>query len=234
MTYFDLYPEHYLERYEEQTENVRCCRGHCIEFPPAARVHTPERLEACLVEGRFGLADPEGAPAVLDRLFQRRGDGWVDEVTIEGRVWPRVLIWLSPPDRLNVETTSREAYEQVDAMIKAQLPARRRTKREHDRSEPSYYYQPSRLHRDDKHRPGPGPAEAIEEVRGEAVRRWSERPNERLDGLTPAAAAQDPERLLDLYDLLELAHYRGTERIGLPAGIDPNCVREHLGIGRRW
>ena len=234
MTYFDLYPEQYQELYEEQAENVRCCRGHCIEFPPAARVHTPERLEACLVEGRFGLADPDGATAVLDRLFQRRGDGWVDEVTIDGRVWPRALVWLSPPDRLNVETSSREAYERVDTVIKDQLVARRRTKREHDRSEHTYYRRQSRLHRDDKHRPGPGPAEAIEEVQTDAVRHWTERPQERLDGLTPAAAAQDPQRLLDLYDLLELAYYRGIDRIGLPAGIDLNRVREHLGIGRRW
>src|SRR5687767_10066123 len=82
---------------------VPCHCGRRVEPPVFARPHTPERLEACLVEARFGVTNHAETASHLDQHFERRGAGWVDEVMINGRPWPRALLWLSPPDRLHVE-----------------------------------------------------------------------------------------------------------------------------------
>jgi hypothetical protein len=215
------------------------CRCLCAQINPVARIHTPERVEACLVEGRFGVGDFTVAAAELDRIFLRRGEAWIDEVVIDGRPWLRAVMWFQPPDRISVETTSREAYEQVADVIMA-LPTmvRKRTKREHDDELRDHYrgYRSQRLHRGDAlvARPSPGPAEAIEELRAQHERRWLQRPHPLLGGATPEEALKDEDRLFELYDLLELAQVRGRARVGLPPGTDMNLLRAALDIGRRW
>lgn len=187
---------------------------------PLARSHTPERLEACLVEARFTVTDADAAASSLDSALERRDGGWVVEALVGDQVWPRALLWLSPPDRLNVEASSREAYETVASVVKA-LPStvRLRSKREHeDTRHPYYGYRQQRLHRDDEHRPVPGPAEAIEALHVERERRWLQRPHAMLGDASPEEAAKDDDRIFDLYDLLELAQVRGLERVGLPPG----------------
>ena len=222
--------------YLDYDEQLPPCQRNCDRSLPLARVHTPERLEACLVEARFAISDPDAAAVSLDSIFERRDGGWVVEALVGDRVWPRALLWLSPPDRLNVEASTREAYEVVASVLK-ELPitVRRRTKREHEDTRHQYYgYRQLRLHRDDEHRPAPGPAEAIQALHVERERRWLQRPHALLGDVSPEEAAKDDDRIFDLYDLLELAQVRGLERAGLPPGADLNRVRETLGIGRRW
>lgn len=233
MTYVDAYDDR--DRYSDH------CRCPCTQPNPVARIHTPERLEACLVEGRFGVSDLDVAASHFDLTYQRRGGGWVDEVLVAGRSWLRGAVWLVAPDRVNVETTSREAYEQVAEVVLA-LPTevKKRSKREHDNHHrDSYYgygYRQQRLHRGEQltNRPTPGPAEVLEDLRAEHERRWTQRPHDLLSGVTPEEASKDEAKLYDLYDLLELAQVRGRDRVGLPPGADLDRVRESLGIGRRW
>lgn len=222
--------------YLDDDEQLQPCQRSCDRAMPLARCHTPERLEACLVEARFTIGDAEAAAAGLDSAFERRDGGWRVEVLVGDQVWPRALLWWSPPDRLNVEASSREAYEAVAGVVKA-LPTmvRTRSKREHEDARHQYYgYRQLRLHRDDEHRPAPGPAEAIDALHVERERRWLQRPHVLLGDVSPEEAAKDDNRIFDLYDLLELAQVRGLERAGLPPGADLNRVREALGIGRRW
>lgn len=135
-----------------------------------------------------------------------------------------------------MDASTREAYEAVASVVK-ELPTtvRRRSKREHEDTRHQYYgYRQLRLHRDDEHRPAPGPAEAIEALHVERERRWLQRPHALLGDVSPEEAAKDDDRIFELYDLLELAQVRGLERVGLPPGADLNRVREALDIGRRW
>ena len=225
--------------YYDEDRDPTICRYPCATSNPVARVHTPERLEACLVEGRFGVADLDVATAQFDLTYQRRGGGWVEEVMINGRPWLRFAVWLSPPDKVHVEATARESFAEVAAVIEA-LPTtvKRRSKREHgDRAEDyPYGYRQPRLHRADAlhNRPTPGPAEALEDLRVEHERRWLQRPHPLLGDMTPEASAKDEQQLHVLLDVLELAQVRGRDRVGLHPGADINRIRESLGIGRRW
>ena len=215
------------------------CRYPCERPQPVARVHTPERLEACLVEGRYGVADLDVATAHFDLAYQRRGGGWVEEVMISGRPWLRFAVWLSAPDKVHVEATARESFDEVAAVIEA-LPTtvKRRSKREHaDRPEQyPYGYRQPRLHRGDalQNRPTPGPADVLEDLQAEHEQRWLQRTHPLLGDMTPEAAAKDEQQFDVLLDVLELAHVRGRDHVGLHPGADLNRIRESLGIGRRW
>lgn len=94
---------------------------------PVPRLHTPEREEACLVEGRFGVAGLHAARARFDDVYERCGKGWVEAVCVDGRRWIRVAVWTAAPDRILVEASSREAYAAVVALLESlEPPARRR------------------------------------------------------------------------------------------------------------
>lgn len=185
------------------------------------------------------MADLDVAAAAFDRTYQRRGSAWLDEVVINGHLWLRAAVWCSPPDKVHVEASSREAYQQMaDTILALPTTVKKRSKREHDHHYRDTYwgYGQQRLHRSDAlaGRPTPGPAEAVEELRAEYERRWLQRPHALLDGMSPEEAAKDEQALFALYDLLELALVRGRDRVGLPPGADLNRVREALDIGRRW
>lgn len=158
--------------YYDDVRDPTVCRYPCEAPNPVARVHTPERVEACLVEGRFGVADFDVATAHFDLAYQRRGGGWVEETMINGRPWLRFAVWMSPPDKLHVEATSREAFAEVAGVIEA-LPTivKKRSKREHDdcHRDRIYGYRQQRLHRGEAldNRPTPGPAEALEDLLAE-------------------------------------------------------------------
>ena len=208
---------------------------------PVARIHTPEREEARLVEGRYGISDFDVAATHFDLTYQRRGEAWIDEVTIDGRPWMRGAMWFSPPDRVNVEASSREAFDEMVAVVQAlPITVKKRSTREHmpaqDNRSYFYSYSSQRLHRGDvlPNRPNPGPAEFLQALRDEHELRWLQQPHDLLDGLTPEEAAKDATTVSKLYYLFEFAHDKGHAWIGLPEGTDLNSVRAKLGIGRRW
>lgn len=225
--------------YYDEVHDPSVCRYPCPTPDPVARVHTPERVEACLVEGRYGVADFDIARTHLDLAYQRRGGGWVDEVMINGRPWLRSAVWFDKPDKVHVEATSREAFAEIADFIEA-LPTtvRKRSKREHDdcHRDRVYGYRQQRLHRGEAvaNRPSPSPAEALDDLLAEHEQRWLQRPHPLLGDVTPEAAAKDEDQLYPLLDLLELAQVRGRDRVGLHPGADLNRIREMLGIGRRW
>lgn len=125
--------------YLDHDEQLQPCQRNCDRSLPLARSHTPERLEACLVEATVTVTDAQAAAAGLDSAFERRDGGWVVEALVGDQVWPRALLWLSPPDRLNVEASTREAYEAVAGVVKT-LPGtgRLRSKREHEDTRHQY------------------------------------------------------------------------------------------------
>jgi hypothetical protein len=239
MNQWDLFNEPFEELTEEED---RCRCGRLVEEPIFARIHTPERLEACLVEARYTVVDLDATAALLDDLFERHADHWVDDVTIDGRVWPRARIWLSGTDKVNLETTTRETYERIAPLIR-ELPTfkRRCASREHsegirdnDLGYGTLGAGKQRLHRNVPGRPAPGCAEAVDELFIAVERRWLQSPHPLLDGMTPEEAAKDEERLWQAYELLEFTQVRGRARVGLPPGTDLNRIRSALGIGRRW
>jgi hypothetical protein len=241
MNQWDLFYESSEEPAEEQEEE-RCRCGRPREEAIFARIHTPERLEACLVEARYTVVDLDATAALLDDLFERRADHWVDDVTIDGHDWPRARIWLSGTDKVNLETSTRETYERISPLIRDLPTFKRRTAtREHSDGirdhDPGYDMLPAsrqRLHRNELGRPTPGCAEAVADLFIAVERRWLQTPHALLDGMSPEEAAKDEQRLWQVYHLLEFTAVRGRARAGLAPGTDLNRVRAALGIGRRW
>jgi hypothetical protein len=200
---------------------------------PVPRLHTPEREEACLVEGRFGVADLDAARARFDDVYARCGEGWVEAVCVDGRRWIRVAVWTAAPDRILVEASSREAYAAVVALLESlEPPARRRAERtDGDRSWPQW-----RLHRGALRagRPDEGPYEAIQQLVEREERRWVDAPTRFLDGLSPREAVGEPDAVHTLYELLEWAAQGWGQEAGMLAAFDLDRVRLALGLGRRW
>jgi hypothetical protein len=241
MNQWDSFDEPFEEPMDEEEEN-RCRCGRPLEEPIFARIHTPERLEACLVEARYTVIDLDATATLLDSLFERQADHWVDDVTINGRIWPRARIWLSGTDKVNLETSTRETYERINSLIR-ELPTFKRgcASREHsdgmrdnDLGYGRLASSKQRLHRNVPGRPTPGCAEAVDELFIAVERRWLQSPHPLLDGMTPEEAAKDEERIWQVYHLLEFTAVRGRARAGLAPGTDLNRVRSALGIGQRW
>ena len=222
------------------SESEQCqCRCRCKEPMPAVPLYTPDRRQAALSEAKYVVDDLDAAAALLNDRYERRGDGWIDEVVVSGRPWPRAAVWMHPPRHLHVEASSREAFAEVCAVV-AGLPStvRRQSRREHNPyTHQRYYgYQPQPLLRGDAlaNRPSPSPAEALAQMWESLERRWLQRPHPLLGDISPEEAVKDDDKILDLYDLLELAQVRGRDRVGLPPGADLGRIRDALDIGHRW
>ena len=67
-------------------------------------------------------SDFAAAAVILDDRYERRGQGWVDEVVVNGRTWPRPAVWMHPPRHLHVEASSREAFAEICSVV-AGLPS---------------------------------------------------------------------------------------------------------------
>lgn len=214
---------------------------------PIRRLFTPEREEACVVEGRFGVDDLAPVEQWAAARYQRRGEGWVEVVDTELGPWTRAAVWLIDARHPSVclEAVSREAYARIsDALSEEVAGLKRRDRRQRAFGFPDdsfgWTYRNESLHSQKmrRTRPTPGPEEQLDVLIQHEEQRWLDTPNPVLEGRTPRDAARDPDWVASVYELLtwiERCHYSGPdERIGLTACFDPNRLRLTLGIGRAW
>lgn len=220
---------------------------------PIRRLHTPEREEACVVEGRFGIDDLAQARAWLDERYDRSGDGWVEVATRHGRAWLRAALWTADGryPSLNIEAVSRECYARVHEEVSNALPGvRPRDERVVERigfSASRMFGADGGLHSSKarRDRPAYGPREAVADLIEAEERRWLAAPNPLLDGRSPLEAVRDPEWIHGVYDLVEWVervYYGGYPYNGNAisratptlACFNPHRLRTALGVGRSW
>lgn len=217
---------------------------------PRRRLFTPDREEACLVDERYGGAHLTDAAALFDSVYERSGDGWIDGVPVaqpapqsEGvtplhPVFVRAAVWTVAPDRICVESASRESALRVRAVVERLEPQpRRRTREEHLPAHHDWLRHPTSKLR--ASRPPVGPRESLAALVVEQEVAWTATPHELLGGRSPAEVAASGDGLDALYELLEIVVDREPRwHVRDPGCVldtfDWNRVRERLGIGRRW
>lgn len=214
---------------------------------PISGLFTPEREEACVAEGRFGVPDLQAAASWLDGRYQRRGAGWVELVDTDRGPWLRAAVWPHETryPSVCVEAVSREAYARVaDELAEAVPEIKPRgagVRRSFGFPQSSFGWGVGQSTLSDKarrDRPTPGPEEQLDAVLEHEEQRWLDAPNPLLDDRSPREAVKDPEWVAAVYELLtwiERCYYSGPdERVGLTACFDPARLRLKLGIGRAW
>lgn len=214
---------------------------------PIRGLFTPEREEACVAEGRFGVADLPAAASWLDRCYQRRGAGWVEIVDTDWGPWLRAAVWPyeARHPSLCVEAVSREAYARVAEELAEAVP---QLKPRDAGVRPGFGFARSSFgwgagwsalsDKARRERPTPGPAEQLDALVEHEEQRWLDAPNPLLDDRSPRETVTDPDRVAAVYELLawiERCYYSGPdERVGLTACFNPARLRLQLGIGRAW
>lgn len=214
---------------------------------PIRGLFTPEREEACVAEGRFGVPDLQEAANWLDRHYHRRGLGWVELVETERGPWLRAAMWPHETRQPSVcvEAVSREAYTRVvEGLAEAVSDVKVRdagVRRSFGFPRSSFGWGSGWSVLSDKARrarPTPGPEEQLDAVLEYEEQRWLDAPNPLLDERSPREAVQDPEWVAAVYELItwvERCYYAGPdERVGLTACFNPNRLRLALGMGRAW
>lgn len=213
---------------------------------PIRGLFTPEREEACVAEGRYGVPDAEAASAWLDRRHRRRGAGWVEVVHTGTGPWLRAALWLAGGRHpaVCVEAVSREALARVEEELRdafEDVKIRDTGARGFGFARTSFGWtsdRPVHSAKARQHRPVPGVEEQLETLVADEERRWLDAPNPLLDDQSPREAIRDPDWVAAVYELLawiERCYFSGPdERIGLTAAFNPHRLRLALGIGRAW
>lgn len=214
---------------------------------PTRGLFTPEREEACVAEGRFGVPDQQAVAGWLDRRYQRRGAGWVEIVDTDWGWWLRAAVWPHEAryPSVCVEAVSREAYARVVGELAGAVPE---VKRRNAGVRGSFGFARSSLgwgagwsvlsEKARRDRPVPGPEEQLDTLIEHEEQRWLDAPNPLLEDRSPHEAITDPEWVAAVYELLawiERCYYSGPdERVGLTCCFNPARLRLKLGIGRAW
>lgn len=214
---------------------------------PTRGLFTPEREEACVAEGRFGVPDLQRATSWLDRRYQRRGAGWVELVETDEGSWLRAAMWPYETryPSVCVEAVSREAYarvaEELAEAVGDLTPRDTGVRRSFGFPRWSFGWRPGWSALSDKarrDRPTPGPEEQLDAVVQREEQRWLDAPNPLLDDRSPRQAVREPEWVASVYELIawiERCYYSGPdERVGLTTCFKPERLRLALGIGRAW
>ncbi|MGI9023698.1 MAG: YecA family protein [Acidimicrobiales bacterium] len=196
--------------------------------PPTLHTREGEPMVTCTAVVDPG--DPTVAEEVLDRLYHREGQGWVEMHPIdEDEEIMRAYLCLEG-DRLRISTHSEPRMDRVLALLAGALPTSRVLDDERVPLRPGEMPVPPPWLPDGSAAPdAPERAEVLAGIQEQLERRWTEEPVPALAGLTPHQAAADPTRRAELQRLI--ASFPDADELPAAAIImRPDRLRDLLGL----